>query len=104
MNISRRTFLQFTSTGFIALTADPFAAFGAQRPKPNLRVGLTSDIHISKWRGADKKFEECLRFFDRSKVDGVLVAGDIADSGMLFELERTAEIWFKVFKRCSRRH
>ena len=69
MNISRRTFLQFTSTGFIALTADPFAAFGAQRPKPNLRVGLTSDIHISKWRGADKKFEECLRFFDQSKVD-----------------------------------
>ena len=97
-DISRRTFLKFTSAGFVTLAADPFAAFGAARPKPNLKIGLTSDIHISMWRGADRKFEECLRFFDRAKVDGVLVAGDIADSGMLFELENTAKIWFKVFK------
>ena len=97
-NATRRHFLKITSAGLVAAAVDPLAAFGAARPPVRLKIGLTSDIHISMWRGADRKFEECLRFFDREKVDGVLVAGDIADSGMLFELERTAEIWFKVFK------
>jgi len=101
MIIDRRTFLKITSAGLVLLARDPFKALGAEKPHPRLRIGLTSDIHIAhyagNWTNADGKFEQCLRFFDKEKVDGVLISGDLADSGVKIELQHVAEIWFKVF-------
>lgn len=95
-NMSRRRFLGFTATGIAVFAADLYGVGAMDAPRPLLKLGVTADIHI-RYRSAMKKWEKCLRFFDREKVDGVLVSGDMADSGLVKELELVAESWFKVF-------
>ncbi len=62
----------------------------------NLRVGIISDVHILSDESIEN-FEKALRFFDESKVDAVLIPGDIADLGMLEQLELAGIVWNKVF-------
>lgn len=58
--------------GTAALPGWTKTAFG----KPNLRVGILSDIHVTS--DADASFfEKALRYFDARKVDAVLVTGDL---------------------------
>lgn len=98
VGMTRRLFLGFTTTGLAVFAADLCGADALvpSAKKPNLRIGVTSDIHI-RYRKAMKKWEQALHFFDAQKVDGVLVSGDMADSGLVKELELVAESWFKVF-------
>lgn len=81
--------------GTAALAALPGwtkTAFG----KPNLRVGILSDIHVTS--DADASFfEKALRYFDARKVDAVLVTGDLFTWGSFPELEAVGRAWFKVF-------
>ena len=75
-----------------------FAGAGAK-----LTLGIVSDIHVDCGRGDFRKFgdasqfERTLRWFDAQGVDGVIVAGDLADNGMVNQLECVAEAWFRVF-------
>ena len=105
MAVSRRSFLGgafslgalsgcrvFTApTGF-------FSGSGA-----NLTLGVISDLHIDAAKGDFMKFgdaaqfERTLRWFDAQGVDGVVVAGDMADNGMVNQLECVGEAWFRVF-------
>lgn len=68
-----------------------------------LVLGVISDIHIDAAKGDFKKFgdteqfEKTLRWFDEQGVDGVVLAGDMADNGMMNQLERVGEAWFRVF-------
>lgn len=61
-----------------------------------LRFGALSDIHVatpeSQWI-----FEKALRKFDEWKADGVLVSGDLADHGLVQQLQLVADSWFRVF-------
>ena len=68
----------------------------AETGKPNLRVGVLSDIHVTALANANW-FEKALRRFDADKVDAVLVTGDLGTWGKIRELEAVAETWFKVF-------
>lgn len=97
-DMTRRRFLGFAAGGLAVYAADLCGADRLAVPErtPNVRIGVTADIHI-RYASAQKKWEQCLRFFDREKVDGVLVAGDMADSGLVKELELVAASWFKVF-------
>lgn len=69
-----------------------------------LRFGVVSDIHVSvadngtsaKADGLDA-FLEALRYFDRSKVDAVVVAGDMANAGRVVELLAVGKVWDSVF-------
>ena len=69
----------------------------------NLTLGVISDIHVSEGRGDFRKFgdaaqfEKTLRWFDEQGVDGVILAGDMADNGMLNQLEQVGAAWFRVF-------
>lgn len=101
--MTRRRFLGFTTTGLAVFAADLYGmeASAPSVVRPNVRIAVTADIHI-RYRSALKKWEQCLRFFDREKVDGVLVSGDMADSGLVKELELVAEGWFKVFPNGKR--
>jgi len=110
MNLSRRSFLGgAASFGALAgcrafrAPAGLFSGDGA-----NLVLGVISDIHIDCGRGDFKKFgdtaqfEKTLRWFDEQGVDGVALAGDMADNGMINQLECVGEAWFKVFPNgCS---
>ena len=63
---------------------------------PNLVIGIVSDIHL---RGADtaETFIHTLEYFRSLKVDGVIIAGDMADQGLLPQLQVVANAWFQVF-------
>ena len=91
---SRRFFLG----GCAALGALPtlraFAATAAK--KPLLKLGVVSDVHLNK-EGDEATFRTTLEFFRERGVDGVLIAGDFADTGRRFQLDLLARTWFEVF-------
>lgn len=65
---------------------------------PALTIGILSDIHI---RGEEttETLVHALEYFRSLKVDGVIIAGDMADQGLEPQLQQVANAWFKVFPR-----
>jgi predicted phosphodiesterase len=94
--IDRRSFL--TSATVLAATGAMRPTIAALQPKgpPRLRFGILSDIHITD-EASTGPFEKALRKFDEWKADGVIACGDLADWGVVPQLERVATTWFKVF-------
>ena len=92
-----------------------FGAFGGSRflvgnchaaGRPNLRFGVVSDIHIvfranpgesETARNNELTFVRTLEWFRDQGVDGVIVAGDMADNGIVDQLHIVAEAWNRVF-------
>lgn len=96
-NISRRWFIGGAASAAIL----PPRLLGASAAEalvgtPRVRIGVLSDIHIN---GADSErvFARALAWFRDRGVDGVLISGDIADSGRVSELQRCARLWFEAF-------
>ena len=95
--LSRRSFfVGLASTGFVALAQGGVPGLASGR-KPNLRIGLVADIHINQWRSNTERYKAVLKYFDSAKVDGVLVAGDLADSGVIGELNAVGAMWKAQF-------
>ncbi len=97
ISISRKQFL----IGSMALAAAGarrmFAApAGTVLGKPRLKVGVLSDIHVRN-EATQKVFEKALEWYRDQGVDAVLVAGDMADWGLVSQLQMVADAWFKVF-------
>ena len=74
---------------------------------PRLRFGVLSDIHIRYMShpggpdriggGSNDTFLHALEWFRDQGVDAVLVAGDMADNGLVAQLEAVAQTWRSVF-------
>ena len=72
---------------------------------PKLKFGVISDVHIRvnpKGPGFTndydtKTLEHALTWYRDQGVDAVAVVGDIADRGIVEEMEAFAATWFKVF-------
>ncbi len=102
MKTSRRDFIcwagAFAAGRAFAAPAGLFAA-----GTPNLRLGILSDLHIDAPRrdfrifGDARTFVKALAYFRARNVDGVVIAGDMADTGMRYQLEIVAEAWYSVF-------
>ena len=90
MDFSRRDFLE---SGVMFVGAGCFAA---PCKLPLLKIGILSDIHVTRRENATT-FEKALRWFREQGVDGVLVTGDLGTKGTIDELEVVAETWYKVF-------
>ncbi len=83
------------------LPSGGFAACGT----PRLRFGVVSDIHITKVGAGEKMeawgnnltFRHTLEWFRDQNVDAVVIAGDMADKGMVDQLEAVAQAWYSVF-------
>ena len=92
--ISRSTALAGAAYFGMPALAESLATLG----KPNLAIGILSDIHL---QGADTAgtFIHALEYFREQEVDGVIIAGDMADRGLLPELQIVADAWFKVFPK-----
>ena len=106
--------VNFTRRWFIGGAAS-FGAFGgcrmlsgrdASTGRANLIFGVVSDIHIAcraaageseTARNNELTFVRTLEWFRDQGVDGVVVAGDMADNGTLEQLEFVAEAWNRVF-------
>ena len=105
-NISRRWFIGGAAS---------FGAFGGCRfftgngfasGRPNLTFGVVSDIHfVARAKPGETEtaanneltFVRTLEWFRDQGVDGVVVAGDMADNGIISQLELVAEAWNRVF-------
>ena len=96
MNIlsSRRSFL--ASAAAFSLAGCRSAFFDPLAGTPRLKFGVLSDIHITVPEST-VVFLNALRYFRDNGVDAVLIAGDMADHGLMPQLQNVADAWFKVF-------
>lgn len=92
-----------TRRGFVGGLCATFAAprFGACRADvpsgaPLARLGVLSDVHLETPERAGY-FRKALQYYRDAGVDGVVIAGDIANLGRLEELELCARVWFETF-------
>lgn len=61
-----------------------------------LKLGILSDIHLRE-PGSEITFVKALTWFKSRGVDGVIIAGDMADRGLLSELRLVGDAWYSVF-------
>lgn len=96
--MNRREFLQKSSllAGAVCLDASTFAQTVSTLGKPNLIIGILSDIHIRDAASA-QTFIHTLEYFRDQKIDGLVMAGDLADWGLEPQLQVVADAWYKVF-------
>ena len=95
---TRRWFIGGMAAGIGTMTGSRlFAAPGAAaKPGARLRIGVLSDVHLRN-PGDEATFLKALAYFSDHGADGVLFAGDIADTGRAAELKICADSWFKTF-------
>ncbi|MBR6732797.1 MAG: metallophosphoesterase [Kiritimatiellae bacterium] len=91
LNVSRRVFM---ANAAAATAARAFAvrAGGA----PNVAFGVLSDVHLNR-KGDEDTFLKALAYFRDNGADGVMIAGDIADTGLVEQMERAADCWWRTF-------
>ena len=87
---------EFVGSAALAAMGTGLADAGAAAARPNLRVGILSDIHCHH-KDAVYYWKRALGFFREADVDAVLVAGDLFTYGKISELEDVARTWFEVF-------
>ena len=94
--LTRRFFIGgVLSSGIAGLPA--FAQAGAAAKGDGLlKLGVLSDIHLRR-AGDEAPFRRALEYFRSRQVDGVIVAGDIANDGAVSQLVLAAETWYSVF-------
>ena len=95
-----------TRTEFLAGAAAlavmrPRTVFGALAPSArhaNLRIGVISDIHVRARTGqfGTEHLVKALTWFRDRGVDGVVIAGDLADDGLVSQLHHVADAWNAV--------
>ena len=76
-----------------------FAADGFGEGAPKLRFGVVSDVHVCEATGTygtEHLFKAFVWFRDQG-VDGVIIAGDMADHGLIAQLQCVADAWNKAF-------
>jgi len=97
--MNRRNFLQSTlmMTGAMCLDLPAFASRVSALGQPNLRIGILSDVHIGSEN--TNTLQHALEYFRDQQVDGVLIAGDIADNGLEKQLQEMADAWYRVFPK-----
>ena len=108
---TRRQFIQFAGGGFAAAWAmfHARALADAVAPRPPLRLGVVSDIHIRDigktendyTHGSTGTFRAALEYFRDRRVDAVVIAGDMADTGRVSELRLVGRTWNEVFPDCK---
>ncbi len=74
------------------------AATAGTAEKPRLTIGVLSDIHVRTDDDLPILEKAFLHFRDKG-VDGVIIAGDMADTGLERQMKQVAGTWFKVFPK-----
>ncbi|MDD6030114.1 MAG: SUMF1/EgtB/PvdO family nonheme iron enzyme [Kiritimatiellae bacterium] len=76
----------------------------ADADTPPLRVGVLADVHVthaatdgSRHANSDYYLKLAFRQFKARGVDAVVIAGDIANTGLRSELKVTGDAWREVF-------
>lgn len=93
--ISRGGFIRAAAALAVGSAADTASA--ARQVPARLRVGVLSDVHVGLAPKSADLFAKALVYFRERRVDAVIVAGDLTDTGLVPELENFAAAWRKVF-------
>lgn len=64
--------------------------------EPDVKFGVLSDVHLTN-PGDEDTLVNAFKYFRDSGVDGVIIAGDIADNGRISQLKRCADSFNLVF-------
>jgi len=98
--MNRRDFLNrsILFTGALCLDWKTFADTLKTKGKPQLCVGVLSDVHITNEESAGTLRKALMYYRDRG-VDAIIIAGDIADNGQECELEVVAQVWYEIFPK-----
>lgn len=96
MDVTRRSFIA-SAVAFSAMPAG-FAGAKAKRDfsNPDIRVGVISDVHIRN-AGDEKVLLDVLRWYRNNRVDAVVVAGDVADYGLTWQMDAFMCAWHDAF-------
>ena len=90
-----------TRRGFLAaataFACAPYMRTFAAQAKPRLRMGVMSDIHVRAPGWTYDPFVAALKWFDERKVDGLVLAGDLADLGFVEQLKLVGEAFDRQF-------
>ena len=107
MNMNRRDFIKgaagFGGLGCLFAGGCSFPGFAGDVPQ--LRFGVVSDVHIRAGAGGigtaegygTETLEKAFAYFRDCGADAVVIAGDIADRGLVRELKAVADAWQRVF-------
>ena len=105
MNISRRWFIGGVTLGAMQgcrMITDPAGLFRGDGA--NVKFGVISDVHVIASDtdrgtcGNTRTLEHTLKWFDAQGVDAVMVAGDIADAGLVhYSLVDERSLWQGAF-------
>ena len=95
MDITRRTFLAGAVAG-VGMVATRAAGAEASKGTPNVTFGVLSDVHLNR-PGDEDTFLKALAYFRDNGADGVMIAGDIADTGRIEQIERAAKCFWSTF-------
>ena len=95
--MNRREFLASAAGfGLFANLGIVSAAHAASVAGARLRLGVLSDIHLRN-PGDEKTFLKALAYFRDHGADGVLIAGDFADTGRISQAKLLADAWYRTF-------
>lgn len=89
--INRRQFLSGA-----AATLGVRAIWGGPSGAARLKLGVLSDVHVST-AAQVPMLEKAFAYFRDHGADGVIIAGDMANTGRLEQLDLVGEAWFRVF-------
>ena len=84
-----------TSAVAAIIMAIDFVAATAATGPANVTIGVLSDVHVGTSRA--KMLEDTFAFLRDAGVDGVIIAGDIANGGHSNELKSAGNAWDAVF-------
>ena len=99
--LGRRDFIGAVA-GAAAWTGGVSLLAAERLSRPNLIVGVLSDIHLSneevrKSKSWTRIFVETLKFYKKRGVDAVIIAGDLTNGGRMSEMRVVADAWKSVF-------
>ena len=93
--INRREFISGAAALGVVSGCRMFDGTRYPSGKPELTVGVISDVHQPV--AGTERLQIALSFFDRRKVDAVLVCGDLTHYGLVRELKMFRDQWTKAF-------
>lgn len=91
--LTRRNFI-LSSAAFVA--CGTAAAKGRDLKNPDLKLGVISDVHIRRPEDV-KVVQDVFVWYRANRVDGVVVAGDVADYGLTWQMEAFCGAWEEAF-------
>lgn len=94
--MTRRGFI-VSAASFASLPSLPaFASGKRDLSRPDLRLGVISDVHLRNFADA-KTVSDVLRWYRDNQVDAVVVAGDVADYGLTWQMDAFMGAWADAF-------